>query len=224
MSGNGRINGLVQAAGVHPAVHRHPDHLDRLKRTRRRPPLTSGCRVRSQPDFARGVDHLGPQTAAIGVRREKAALSSGCKAHRPCIEFLDPHSSERSSPLTRRRREMDSNHRSPVTCELCRRGLPPLPARERERFSAISSARRPIPSSRAGARFEQVVACCAARRLPPAGGTTHIYLTARGVDRVSTRSSDGAMRAATSGSTSSDGLYSGGSSSRRVMMRPPPGG
>jgi len=112
MSGNGRINGLVQAAGVHPAVHRHPDHLDRLKRTRRRPPLTSGCRVRSQPDFARGVDHLGPQTAAIGVRREKAALSSGCKAHRPCIEFLDPHSSERSSPLTRRRRETDSNHRS----------------------------------------------------------------------------------------------------------------
>ena len=35
---------------------------------------------------------------------------------------------------------MDSNHRSPVTCELCRRGLPLLPARERERFSAISSA------------------------------------------------------------------------------------
>ena len=44
------------------------------------------------------------------------------------------------------------------------------------RFSPISPARRAIPSSRAGARFEQVVACWAARRLSPADGTTHIYL------------------------------------------------
>ena len=50
----------------------------------------------------------------------------------------------------------------PVTCELCWRGLPLLPARERERFRAISSARRTTPPSRAGARFEQVVACGAA--------------------------------------------------------------
>src|SRR6516164_11151430 len=78
--------------------------------------------------------------------------------------------------LTRRWREMDSNHRSAVTCELCWRGLSLLPARERERFSLALSAPRTTPSSRAGVRFEQVVACCAARRLPPSGGTTHIYL------------------------------------------------
>ena len=49
----------------------------------------------------------------------------------------------------------------PVTCELCWRGLSLLPARERERFSLAFSAPRTTPSSRAGARFEQVVACCA---------------------------------------------------------------
>ena len=35
------------------------------------------------------------------------------------------------SLLTHCWREMDSNHRSPVTCELCWRGPPLLPARER---------------------------------------------------------------------------------------------
>jgi hypothetical protein len=40
---------------------------------------------------------------------------------------------------------MDSNHRSPVTCELCWRGPPLLAARERERFSAIYSAQLAIP-------------------------------------------------------------------------------
>src|SRR5215813_13037659 len=40
----------------------------------------------------------------------------------------------------------------------------------------FSSAARTTPSSRAGARFEQVAVCDAARPLPPAGGTTHIYL------------------------------------------------
>src|SRR6516225_9237318 len=43
-------------------------------------------------------------------------------------------------------------------------------------FSPCSSAPRTTPSSQAGARFEQVVACWAARRLSPAGGTTHIDL------------------------------------------------
>src|SRR6516162_2738637 len=49
-------------------------------------------------------------------------------------------------------------------------------ARSALRFSPISPARRAIPSSQAGVRFEQIVACCAARRLPPVDGTTHIYL------------------------------------------------
>src|SRR5262249_6914681 len=40
----------------------------------------------------------------------------------------------------------------------------------------FSSAARTTPSTRAGARFEQVAVCDAARPLPPAGGTTHIYL------------------------------------------------
>ena len=38
-----------------------------------------------------------------------------------------------------------------------------------------SSAPRTTPSSQAGARFERVVACCAARRLRRTGGTTQIY-------------------------------------------------
>ena len=64
--------------------------------------------------------------------------------------------------------------RSPVSsvgaaCRSCLRG-------GGSGLSAISSAPRTTPSSQAGARFEHVVACCAARRLPPAGGITHIYL------------------------------------------------
>ena len=51
----------------------------------------------------------------------------------------------------------------PVTCELCWRGLPLLPARERERLSAISPARRAIPSSLAAIRFGRVAVCDAAR-------------------------------------------------------------
>jgi hypothetical protein len=51
-----------------------------------------------------------------------------------------------------------------------------ISAREPPWFSLSSSAPRTTPLSRAGARFEQVVACGAARQLPPAGGSTHIYL------------------------------------------------
>src|SRR5437879_8767749 len=43
-------------------------------------------------------------------------------------------------------------------------------------FSPSSSAPRTTPSSRAGASAEWVAVCGAARRLPPAGGTTQIYL------------------------------------------------
>jgi len=57
---------------------------------------------------------------------------------------------------THRWREMDSNHRSPVTCELCWRGLSLLPARERERFSLALSAPRTTPSSRAGVRLSRL--------------------------------------------------------------------
>src|SRR6516162_10943421 len=64
----------------------------------------------------------------------------------------------------------------PVTCELCWRGLPLLPARERERLSAISPARRAIPSSLAAIRFGRVAVCDAARPLLLPGGTVHIYL------------------------------------------------
>lgn len=43
-------------------------------------------------------------------------------------------------------------------------------------FSLSSPALRATPSSPAGARFEQVVACCAGRRLRRTGGKTQIYL------------------------------------------------
>ena len=86
----------------------------------------------------------------------------------------------KGSQRTLRWREMDSNHRSPVTCELCRRGLPLLPARERERFSAISSARRPIPSSQAAIRFGRVAVCGAARPLLLLGCKTKLAKVVRG--------------------------------------------
>ena len=41
-------------------------------------------------------------------------------------------------------REMDSNHRPPVTCELCWRGLSLLPARERERFSFLRASNHSV--------------------------------------------------------------------------------
>jgi len=45
-----------------------------------------------------------------------------------------------------------------------------------QQFILSSPALRATPSGQAGARFEQVVAYWAARRLSPAGGKTHIYL------------------------------------------------
>jgi hypothetical protein len=71
---------------------------------------------------------------------------------------------------------MDSNHRSAVTRELCWRFPPLLPVRERERFSAISSAQPAIPCSRSPMWFGWVAVYRAARRPLRCGGTTRIYL------------------------------------------------
>jgi hypothetical protein len=51
--------------------------------------------------------------------------------------------------LTHRWREMDSNHRSQVTCKLCWSGPPLLPAREREQRGVSNGKQR---GSRAGAQ------------------------------------------------------------------------
>src|SRR5215468_11139756 len=56
------------------------------------------------------------------------------------------------------------------------RGIGAAPKQYHLIAQPFSSAARTTPSSRAGARFEQVAVCDAARPLPPAGGTTHIYL------------------------------------------------
>src|SRR6516162_5298769 len=65
--------------------------------------------------------------------------------------------------------EVSLSRRLPAVCSGYRGQEPPW-------FSLAYSAPRTTPPSQAGARFEQVVACWAARRLSPAGGTTHIYL------------------------------------------------
>ena len=63
-----------------------------------------------------------------------------------------------------------------VTRELCWRGPPLLPVRERERFSAISSAQLAIPWSRSPMWFGWVAVYRAARRPLRCGGTTRICL------------------------------------------------
>jgi hypothetical protein len=113
----------------------------------------------------RATGMSGPKRSSRG-QRPKSVISTY-----ECSQFRTEFAAD--SPL-----EGDGFEPSvpPVTCELCWRGLPLLPARERERFSAISSARRTTPPSRAGVRFEQVVACDAARPLLLLDGTVHIYL------------------------------------------------
>ena len=71
------------------------------------------------------------------------------------------------SLLTHRWREMDSNPRSPGHSKLCCRAPRSLLRRAGggEVGTVVQLVRRTTPSSRAGARFEQVVACWAARRL-----------------------------------------------------------
>src|SRR5215468_1354159 len=120
--------------------------------------LNTGKHAGNQPARVAQLDHGNDR--AILVQGDEGSAQVVWLGHRgtPSIKCSDEVAMPRRPP--------HSVYRSPVTCELCWRGPPLVPARER--FNLASSALRTTPSSRAGARFEQVVPC-AARRLPPAG-------------------------------------------------------